>query len=296
MSDGPVTLLYDASGAPISSAFAPLTSRPAQALASPQGGMVVLGSDYGSSAKAQTPKVDASGNLYAVMTTAGGAPLSLQVGASVSALNTIYGPVLLGMQGLTPQPLTLDTLGNLVVRQATQATFSAVAYGVGVSTNKSVLALVNNSTTGTIVRLVAVYAQNTSTTTNTLIASYNEVAFELRPITGVSSTGTAITAVSHDSADTLDANVKLYTGATVTGDNTGPIRRWVSSDFGATAGGSQQETLGADQQGREPWVTRMDPAAKHITVRPSTGIHVKVASTATVGTLDVTFVFMQAAA
>lgn len=296
MPDQPLTLLYDATGAPVSTSFAPITGRPAQTLASPQGGAVVLGSDYGTTAKAQTPKVDALGNLYSVTTTAAGGPLSLQVGTPVSALNTVYGPVVLGMQSLTPTPLAIDPLGNLLVRQATLPTFAAVASAVSLSTGKSLLALVNGSTAGNVLRLIAVYSQNTSTTTSALTNTYNEVAFEMRPITGVSATGTGVAAVSHDSADILDANVKLYTGATVTGDTTGAIRRWISSDYGATAGGSQQETLGGDQQGREPWVHRLDEAAKHITIRPGAGIHLKVATTATVGTLDVTFIFTQATA
>lgn len=63
-------LLYDWSGKPVSSAAAPITGRPTQALSIPQGGAVVLGSDYADTPCAQAPKVDAQGNQYVIAASA----------------------------------------------------------------------------------------------------------------------------------------------------------------------------------------------------------------------------------
>lgn len=294
MADQPFTLLYDANGAPVTAAFAPVTGRPATATYATQGGIVGLGLDY--AGKAQAPKVDALGNQYVVAQTPAGTPATYQATSTVTSASAVYGPVVMGLQSTTVTPLQIDALGNLVVSQDSLATFSAVATAVVPTTSKSCLALVNKSTAGSIVRLVSVFSQNTSTASGGLLTTYNEVAFELRPITGVSATGTTISPLAYDSADTLDTAITCYTGATVTGDTKGPYRRWVTSNDGATAGGTQQETVTADQQGRDPWLTKADVNAKHITIRPGAGIHLKVASTSTQGALDITFVFTVATA
>lgn len=289
MPDQPFTLLYDANGAPVTAAFAPVTGRPATATYAPQGGIVGLGLDY--AGKAQAPKIDSAGNQYVVAQTPAGTPATYQATSTVASTNAVYGPVMMGLQSATVAPLQMDGLGNLAVVQNPLATFSAIATAVVPSTSKSCLALVNKSTAGSIVRLVAVYSQNTSTTSGGLLTTYSEVAFELRPITGVTATGTTIGPLAFDSADTLDAGITCYTGATVAGDTKGAYRRWVTSNDGASAGSAMQENITADMQGRDPWLTRADASAKHITVRPGAGIHLKVASTSTQGALDVTFVF-----
>lgn len=78
-------LLYDWSGKPVSTAAAPLTCRPAQALSAPQGGVVALGSDYAAAPLAQVPRIDPTGNLHVISTPNGP--------ESTSAANAIRAPL-----------------------------------------------------------------------------------------------------------------------------------------------------------------------------------------------------------
>lgn len=287
-----VVLQYDAVGTPVSTKFAPTTSRPGQALytdgaasgAPAQAGLVALGSDYGATPKAQVPKVDASGTLATTNAAIASAATPLASAASAT------GALVMGLAGLTPTPLQIDGQGNLVVQRDQLPTFSVVAAGVALASGKSAFALVNGSTTGKIVRLVALYVINSTVGTG-LLASYQIYASELRPITGVSAAGTALTPISHDSADSPDSGVKTYTGATVTGDNQGPLRRWITSDYGLAVDATNSEPNSADQQGRFPWVGDLGGSAKPVTVRPGAGLHVKIASTASNGYVDVTCIF-----
>jgi hypothetical protein len=287
--------LYDWANKPASSTTdqAPATNRPGAALYTNsggqaiQGGFVVLGSDYGASPRAQVPRVDANG---VVSTTNAGA---VYAGSSPAATSQL-GPLVMGLAAGVARPLSIDPVGNLLTMQGVLPTYSAMATGVSISTGKSMFALVNGSTTGTVLRLSALYVVNTSTTTSALGSTYNIYAAELRPISGVSTAGTAGSIVPHDSSDVLDGNVKAYSGSTVSGDNVGALRRWVTSSYGLTTNASNAEAQNGEQQGRFPWVCELGGMSKPITVRPGAGIHVKIASTATSGFLDVTCIFTAA--
>ena len=293
-------VLYDWSGAPVSSAAAPVTNRPATALKGPQGGILTLGSDYGSTTpSAQTPKVDAAGSQYVVPITQGGTPVQVQNMATASAATAVYGQVAMALYNTQYQALVADATMALIVRHGTHATFSAIAAGVGLSTGKSLLALVNASTGVMVLRLEAVYAENVSSTTGGLLSgqAFNEVAFELRPITTATTTSaTQLTIVPHDSGDTLATGITAWTGASVQGDSVGAIRRFTASNYGITPGSATSEANGSYIQDTTPAYVRPNLNAKAVTVRPGGGVHVKCIGPATVGTFDFTMIFTQATA
>lgn len=287
MPEQPFVLLYDASGQPVTTAFAPVTGRPGAAHYSSQGGLLALGSDM--AGKAQVPRVDSAGNQYVVAQSPGGGAATYQAGNQVASATAPYGPVVMGLQSTTVTPLRLDTTAALIVAQDAYPTFAATA-NVGIANNRSMMALVNRSA-GSVLRLVSVFVQNTATQTGTLLASYPIVTYEVRPITGISTAGTAIAPVAYDVADTLPDNIDCQVGATVSGDTRGPIRRWFTSTYGVSAGGAQQENVTADQQGRDAWVTRADASAKQVTVRPGAGVHLRASVSSASGSANVTFVF-----
>lgn len=281
MSDSPIACLYDVYGNPLS-------SRPAAALASNQAGAVVLGSDYGANgAKAQVPKVDATGNVATF-------PLSAQqTGTALPSAAGAYGSLMLALQALTPQALQMDALGNVAALPSQQPTFAVNAPGVANASGKSLLALMNKSTSS-VLRLIAVYAQNSGTNPSTLTA-YAIFAEQLTFITGMSG-GTSLSPVSHDTADVLASGITCATGASVSGEMTPALRRWITSTYPLQPGASAAEDTTADQQGREPWVSRIDPTAKPITIRPGYGVHVSAPSSGSTGGQTLTFVFTQSAA
>lgn len=290
------TLLYDASGAPVSSAWAPITSRPGAALAATPGGMVGLGHDYANGPKAGTayaPKVDAAGSQYAALVTAGGQPVHVHGGQQLPSQEAANGPVSMGLAGLTATPVQIDGVGNALAAPATLATFSVLASQVSVAAGKSMLALHNGNQSGKVLRLLRVHAQNSSPTSQALV-NYQYMAVDVRQIAGYNG-GTTLTPLSYDSVDALDLGIKAALGAAVLGEVSTPYRRWWMSNQGVITGSGAAEGVAGDQQGRHPWVERTDPSAKPITLRPGQGAHVEiVSSNATQGQLDVTFIFTQA--
>jgi hypothetical protein len=290
MADSPLALLYDSAGQPVSSAYAPVSGRPAQATYNPQGGLTVLGHDYGTSNTAGTayvPRVDSGGYLYVKATDA------TQAGTAVASSSAVIGNVLLALQGLVPASAQMDSSSNILAAPAAQATFSVYSQAVQLANGKSLLCLLNKSVSS-VLRLVAVYAQNTGTSPSGT-TTYNVFAEQMHFIAGFTG-GTSLTPVSWDSADTLASGITCASAATVSGEVTPAIRRWVTSSYPLAPGATAAEDTTADQQGRDAWVGRLDASAKSVTIRPGQGVHVKAASTVSNGYQDVTFVFTQSAA
>lgn len=291
--------LYDWAGKAISSSSAPITNRPGTALTSPQGGMVALGSDYASAPNAQVPKVDAYGNIYTVPVNSAGTAVQVQNQATASSATAVYGQVAVGMYGLQYTALTVDSGQALYVRHAHHATFTVMATNVGLATGKSLLAIVNAASATMVLRLEAVFAENVSSSTGGLLSGqgFNNVTFELRPITSATTTSaTQLPIVSHDANDILAAGVTAWTNATVSGDTVGPLRRWTASNYGITPGTTTSEANGSFIQDSIPNYMRPSLNTKAATIRPGYGIHLKCVGPATVGTFDVSFIFTQATA
>lgn len=278
MPDSPLSLPYDNTGG----SFAPTTGKAGQAVLGTQGGQFLLGSDYAASPAGQLLKIDASGSLATspANTTA--------AGTTFASAGAVKGVVQEAMQGLTAQAVQMDSQGQVSAAPIALPTFTAYASPVTTANGKSMLALMNKSTSS-VVRLLAVYAQNSAVGPQTLTSYYIYVQ-QLAWITGLSG-GTAVTPAAHDTADALPNGITLASAGTVSGESTPALRRWVTSNYPLATGGTTAENTTGDEQGRFPWHYRFDPTAKPITIRPGNGVHLKVASTADNGAQNVTFVF-----
>ncbi|RYF12807.1 MAG: hypothetical protein EOO40_00305 [Deltaproteobacteria bacterium] len=197
MSQNP--LLYDWAGKPISASAAPITSRPAQSLASPQGGALVLGSDYAAAAAAQVPKVDTGGNLFTVAQ-----------GVSQST-------------GL-PVPFAVDATGATVIRNALAATIAyspTTAVSTTANAGKHMLSVYNASTT-MYQRVLGFYAMcpPQAAVSGGLLgtnSTYTTVGMATYRFTTAHTGGTLLTGVQHDTRDTYDSGFTCRVGATITG-------------------------------------------------------------------------------
>lgn len=293
-------LLFDWAGNPAPSAgAAPITSRPTQALYNYQGGLLTLGSDYGATAKAQSPKVDSAGTQYVTAVGAGGATIPVYTGqlAPISAANQV-GSLMFGRQdGPSPsdyQPLLIDAVGAVAVSSLNKPTFRAVVKGVTCSTNLVLLSLMNGSTSKILrIASILVYVPPQGSATGGNIISigtsttYYPLFCELYRISAQSKgSGTVVGPIAADSGDILDTGVTVYSQSTTTG-TTLLYRR---------------DAIPCTMSG-QPWYnpTRDEKA---VVVRPSEGVSLVCTSngtiasgtTTTVASVDVVFTFTLAAA
>lgn len=184
-----------------------------------------------------------------------------------------------------PQQVSVGSGGGLFVQPVEFATFQAFAADVALNTNKSLLSLFLDGASTQLLKLRAIYIRNTqlSAITGTV------VTFNLETITGHSA-GTVITPTARDSNDTLPSAVSARTGATVTGASSA-IWRWEWSSDEWTGGALDTEGFQAGLQDVFPNFSKKDPALKPFVLRPGEGYHIKCATTTTVGSFDLIFVF-----
>jgi hypothetical protein len=167
-------------------------------------------------------------------------------------------------------------------------TFTALATSIAIGNNKSMLSILNTSSS-VITKILEIYVVNVQTTAVTGVVGN----FELRRITGHSA-GTQITLIEKlDLSDALDSNTTVRTGGTVSGESTSLLwRSYFSTDEWGTG------TL--DMEGNEhisqimfPIFGKRSPAQKPIYLRQNQGLTVKFATNSTAGSFDVMIVMTQ---
>lgn len=166
-------------------------------------------------------------------------------------------------------------------------TFVATALGVVLGNGKSLLSLVNATGSTVIARLREIWLSNAQTSAVTGVAGL----FEGRRITGHSG-GSAVSPLSHDTADSLSGSLTAITGATVAGEAAaGLFARRISTDEWGP-GTLDVEGLAQGLLTMDP-VWRMVPPLKPIVLRPNEGFSFKCVTNTTAGSFDVTFIFTQ---
>jgi hypothetical protein len=295
--DAPI--LYDWSGAPVASAYAPITGRPGTALPSPAGGMVALGSDYATTPKAQVPHVDSNGTMYVQAASPTGASAYVYTGQTPTAAAAQYGPLTMGRQDTpTPgyQPLTFDMNGNLYVHPRSKTTARAIVRQVTTAANKYLAVVVNGSASTVVLRLYEINIYCTpGGTAGSLLGSSNSAYYplicEIYRVSASSVTaGTTVTPSMCDTADTLATGVSVMSSPT--------ISSYVTSLYKADAYISV--LTGTN------FYARRDANEKSLVMRPGEGMAVICMSSGTLSSaaggttsnapVDVTFVFTQAPA
>lgn len=163
-------------------------------------------------------------------------------------------------------------------------TFVAQASSVALANNKSMLSILNTSTTN-VVRLRELFLVNDQTTAVTGVI----IQFNLLRMTGHSA-GTSITAGLHDTNETLDAGVTIRTGGTISGEDATLYRQWKFSSDEWGAGSQDVESL---QHIFQQSIPRYAPsiATKPITLRQNQGVHVKHITNTTAGSFNLIAVF-----
>lgn len=162
--------------------------------------------------------------------------------------------------------------------------FSAFASAVALANNKSLLSIVNTSSTN-LVRIRELWIENDQTAAITgVIAQLN-----LLRITGHSN-GTSITVCLNDTTETLDSGVSVRTGSTVSGEDSVVCRQWKVSTDEWGVGAQDVESL---QQVFQQAMPRYSGSfnSRPITLRQNQGITVKNITNTTAGTFNLFLVF-----
>jgi len=175
-----------------------------------------------------------------------------------------------------------DRNDNTVVTPYQRPSFVAFSSATAIGNNKSMISITNTSSQ--VVRIEKIFIINSQTTAITGIIS----TFEFRRITS-HSLGTAITAISFDTQDTLDAGITIRTGSTVVGEGSIMQRRIFSSDEWGV-GTQDNESLQHSWQSFTPLFNNKE-YMKPLTIRQNQGFHIKHATNSTAGTFDIVIEF-----
>lgn len=163
-------------------------------------------------------------------------------------------------------------------------TFVAVACPVTLGNNKSMISILNTSTTN-IAKLRELFIVNDQTTavTGTICQ------MRLLRMTGHSS-GTSVTVGLHDTTETLDSGITVRTGATISGENATLYRQWKFSSDEWGVGSTDVESMQHIQHVTKP-LYRTEINTKPIVLRQNQGIHVKNITNTTAGSFCLVAVF-----
>lgn len=304
MPNQPFTLLYDATGTPVTSAFAPVTGRPNTASYATQGGVVCLGSDY--AGKSQTPKVDAQGMQYVVAQTPSGAPQLVYTGQPAPTPGNQYGVVAMARQtigsNVTYQPLVVDSGGALVTAGGPKATFRSTITGVSCANGKVLLSIVNGGVNYVRIANINIYVPSQGTVTQnggtilglsgtTSVTNYYPLFCEMYRI-ATHNKGTSTTAmvpVACDTSDAFNSAITVYSNSTI-GERLGLLHR--------------RDALQATLTGTE-YYRVICGTEKNVCCRPGEGVAVVCVSSGTIAantnngtataSVDVSVTFSEAA-
>jgi hypothetical protein len=181
-------------------------------------------------------------------------------------------------------------IGNVADRLKVQsadiesATFVSTVTGIAIGNNKSMFSIVNASVDKTVyLRQIKIMNSQTSAVTGVV------ADFRLLRCTGHSA-GSQDTPEAHDTDDSLDAGITVRSGATVSGEGTKALYRWMwSSDDWS---GGAPDTESADHAFQNT-IALYEPSykTKPPTLRPNQGFHIKQVTNSSAGTFDITVMF-----
>ncbi|RYF51944.1 MAG: hypothetical protein EOO38_01815 [Cytophagaceae bacterium] len=262
MSDSNLAILADQAGSPV-------CATPNTTLSSPQSSALTSGSDYGTPPKAQTPKIDALGNQYAVPMV-GAVPVPVQVNQATTTPQSLYGSVSLAWDDANKRfvPFQVDPTGAGVVRNALASTCvfaPTTQISTGGTAGKSMLSVFNN-TSSLYFRCSALFLMcppqaavsggllQTSTT-------YTTIGMQIARFTTLHAGGTVIAPAYHDMRTPTDAGITARTGATI-----------------ANQQGSALRVMDAAYSSTYPYLTRSDAGMQLPTFGPGEGMNLAVLS------------------
>jgi hypothetical protein len=213
--------------------------------------------------------VDSNGNLQVNNVNPAGNALQVYTGQASPAAASQFGSLSMARMDLPApsnyQAMTLDPTGALQVHPKSKSTFHVLQNGVACAAARSLISVVNKGTSFIRLQRLWIYQPPQSTSSNLLGlgsgASYYPLIVEIRRITGHASGGSTSTPTwaSSDSADTPDANVTMYSNATISG--------------AATAAYHRQDVLITTATGT-PFFGRGDQNEKVLVLRPGEGFSV----------------------
>jgi hypothetical protein len=174
-----------------------------------------------------------------------------------------------------------DTVHVQYIDQDEERTFLAWALSVAPGNLKSMLSLMNTNATE-VVEIQEIYLNNSA------LAAVTGVLhdFRLFRITGHSG-GTALTNKPLDTSDSLPSGISSATGATVSGEETTPLDRWVIQGDEikvSTLDGPGMDNIMSNHFTKWAMSQRK---AKSILLRQNQGITIKEMINTTVGSFDV---------
>jgi hypothetical protein len=156
-----------------------------------------------------------------------------------------------------------------------------------IGSNKSMISLMNAAGSGVTLKIMSIKVINTRTTAVTGIIA----EFRVFRITGHSG-GTLLAPLTHDSLDSLNANVSARTPATLTGIAANSLYRWLWSSDEWMPGTPDIES--SDHVMQTLIATYEDRlGAKPITLRAGEGFTINQITNSTVGNFDIEIVFTQ---
>jgi hypothetical protein len=165
--------------------------------------------------------------------------------------------------------------------------FKATALNVVCGTSKSMLSLQNVTGSRIICRIHEIWVKPTQTSAVTGVATSFKT-FRISTHSG----GTLVDSVAYDTNDVSSQSITIRTGATVTGEATQVLDRFMSSSDEWGPGTLDTEGMDAAFARHFPVFKRADKC-KPITVRQGEGVHIKCDTTTTVGTFDFAFLYSQ---
>jgi hypothetical protein len=168
-----------------------------------------------------------------------------------------------------------------------RATFSAIAEAIDIANGKSMISLLNDSGSGVTIKITKMYLINTRTTATTGVIA----EFQLRRFTGHSG-GTLITTDAYDTNDVLNGSVTVRTGATIAGEVTRDLRRWLWSSDEWGTGSTDVES---DDHVNQSLVPSFEQSmiCKPLVLNSGQGLHIRQNTNSNNGTFDLVIEFTQ---
>lgn len=211
------------------------------------------------------------------------------VGRDATGSPPTSNPVVIGgWDGTNVVRLRLNANGTVATSNAEFATFTTAGTGIAVGNNKSMISIFNADAT-LLAKVHEIYVVNVQTSAVTGVTG----VFELRRITGHSG-GTLLTPVSMDTTDTLDTDITVRTGSTVSGESANLMWRSLFSTDDWGPGTLDTESNDHIFQTMHPiFARKTDSGSKSLVLRQNEGLTIKFATNSTAGTFDIFLVFTQ---
>ena len=213
----------------------------------------------------------------------------LVVGKDLVGTPPTTNPVVIGgWDGTDVVRLRLNANGTVATSAAEFPTFTTAGAGISVANNKSMISVFNADATF-LAKIHEIYVINVQTSAVTGVTG----VFELRRITSHSG-GTLLTPTSMDTADTLDSDITVRTGATVGGESASLMWRSLFSTDEWGPGTADTESNDHIFQTMHPVFSRKTHGGtKPLVLRQNEGVTVKFATNSSAGTFDILIVFTQ---